>query len=206
MEVSGGDPLQIATSPETPSGSPQAMPKNVSAPDPSVFRALADAMKMQSPASAPATTNFEWNSQPAFSTEDEANPWRTQGRKRQRQAPSQVSTSVSFASRPPEQATRVSATREERRTVILRPTHRIKVASLRHSPIQARIVEAAGPLSHRCRIRIQTRANLIAVDCWEPTVIPKLLEITQINFGTDETVNFRPYEPLREGSVRAVLY
>ncbi|KAG0432758.1 hypothetical protein HPB47_020557 [Ixodes persulcatus] len=159
-----------------------------------------------SAASPPSVASTDWSTHLVAAADDAGNPWLSTSRNRRRQAPSGTTTSAFVASYQRVRQTPSAVPRGERRTVILRPSHGISVASLPHSPIQKCVVEAAGSLSHQCRIRIQTRANLIAVDTWEPEIIPKLLEITQINFGTNKMVHFRPYEPMREGWCRGVFH
>ncbi|KAH7933432.1 hypothetical protein HPB49_012528 [Dermacentor silvarum] len=141
--------------------------------------------------SAPTTTpHFQpvWSSRAA---EADNRPWQKQ-RKRTKIQASSLNT-------PPQPVTRT------RQTVLLRPAERFAVSEIPHGALQDGVMAIGGPQTQDYRIHIQPEANLIAIDAWNPSLIPRFLGLTTIQ---DRVRNFafRPYEATPPDHARGIFH
>ncbi|KAH7981439.1 hypothetical protein HPB49_024036 [Dermacentor silvarum] len=141
--------------------------------------------------SAPTITpHFQavWSSRAA---EADNRPWQQQ-RKRTKIQASSLNT-------PPQP---VTCTRQ---TVLLRPAERFAVSEIPHGALQDGVMAIGGPQTQDYRILIQPEANLIAIDAWNPSLIPRFLGLTTIQDGV-RNFAFRPYEATPPDHARGIFH
>lgn len=109
----------------------------------------------------------------------------------------------------PAQSASAASPLPHRRTVILRPTRGINISNLHPKSIHMQLAAVAATVTSReeYAVRIQTAANVIAVDVWNPTLIPKFLALTRLgSTDMDMALEVQPYEAMSRGQVRGVIY
>ncbi|KAH7946282.1 hypothetical protein HPB49_022556 [Dermacentor silvarum] len=136
------------------------------------------------------TPHFQavWSSR---AVEADNRPWQQQ-RKRTKIQASSLNT-------PPQPVTRT------RQTVLLRPAERFAVSEIPHGALQDGAMAIGGPQTQDYRIRIQPEANLIAIDAWNPSLIPRFLGLTTIQGGV-RNFAFRPYEATPPDHARGIFH
>ncbi|KAH7986264.1 hypothetical protein HPB49_026049 [Dermacentor silvarum] len=142
---------------------------------------------------APPLTSTQSSIQPtAFESTDTHATHGTVQRKRTKIQASSLNT-------PPQPATRT------RQTVLLRPAERFAVSEIPHGALQDGVMAIGGPQTQDYRIRIQPEANLIAIDAWNPSLIPRFLKLTTIQDGV-RNFAFRPYEATPPDHARGIFH
>ncbi|KAH7940870.1 hypothetical protein HPB49_007270 [Dermacentor silvarum] len=100
---------------------------------------------------------------------------------------------------PPQPVTRT------RQTVLLRPAERFAVSEIPHGALQESVMAIGSPQTQDYHIRIQPEANLIAIDAWNPSLIPRFLGLTTIQDGV-RNFAFRPYEATPPDHARGIFH
>ncbi|KAH7960740.1 hypothetical protein HPB49_022709 [Dermacentor silvarum] len=141
--------------------------------------------------SAPTITqHFQavWSSRAA---EADNRPWQQQ-RKRTKIQASSLNT-------PPQPVTRT------RQTVLLWPAERFAVSEIPHGALQDGVMATGGSQTQDYHISIQPEANLIAIDAWNLSLIPRFLGLTTIQDGVGNFA-FRPYDATPPDHARGTFH
>lgn len=107
--------------------------------------------------------------------------------------------------KPGTEARRPPVKKPVQRTVILRPAGRFAVKNIPARALQDEITAVGGPDTSSYRIRIQVKANVIAIDTWSDLLVPCFLGITSVK-TPDGAAKFTTYEAVNSNQVRGVFY
>ncbi|KAH7937444.1 hypothetical protein HPB49_012445 [Dermacentor silvarum] len=90
-------------------------------------------------------------------------------------------------------------------TVLLQPAERFAVSEIPDGALQDGVMVIGGPQTQDYHIRIQPEANLIAIDAWKPSLMPRFLGLTTIQDGV-RNIAFRPYEATPPDHARGIFH